>query len=160
MTNRPVKLMRNRRMLPAVFISLVTIPVGALVLLRLTSSRPDHLGVHKGRLAECPTSPNCVSTTATVESQRMDPIPFDGSPEDARQRLRNLLANRPRTKIVTDESDYLHAECTTPLFRFVDDVEFLIDADARQIHFRSASRVGHSDLGQNRRRMKEIVDSF
>jgi uncharacterized protein (DUF1499 family) len=155
-----VNLYRSRRMLPTILIAVALLPMLGLAAMSLTSRRPSNLGVHDGRLAECPSTPNCVSTTATLESQRMDPIPFDTSADDARTHLREILATLPRTKVITDEPGYLHAECSTRLFRFVDDVEFLIDSDARVIHFRSASRTGHSDLGENRRRMAQIVAAF
>jgi len=152
--------LRNRRMLPAILIVVALLPILGLAALSLISRRPDNLGVHNGQLAECPSSPNCVSTTASRESQRMDPIPFEGTVDEARARLLEVLAARPRTKIVTEQPTYLHAECTTSLFRFVDDVEFLIDEQAGVIHFRSASRAGHSDLGENRRRMEQIVAAY
>jgi uncharacterized protein (DUF1499 family) len=66
----------------------------------------------------------------------------------------------PRLKIVTESGDYLHAEATSLIFRFVDDVEFFVDREAKVIHFRSASRVGHSDLGVNRARMENIREAF
>ena len=147
-------------MLPAILIAVVLLPVVGLAALSLTSRRPDNLGVHNGQLADCPPTPNCVSTTGSRESQRMDPIPFDGTVDEARTRLLKILAALPRTKIVTEQPTYLHAECTTALFRFVDDVEFLIDKEASVIHFRSASRTGHSDLGENRRRMEQISQAF
>lgn len=147
-------------MLPAIVIAVVLLPIVGLVMLSLTSRRPDNLGIHNGQLAACPPTPNCVSTTATRESQRMDPIPFDGTADEARARLLEILTAQPRTKIVTEQPTYLHAECTTAIFRFVDDIEFLIDEEQHVIHFRSASRTGHSDLGENRRRMEQIVDSF
>ena len=150
----------RRRMLPAIVIAVVLLPIVGLAMLSLTSRRPDNLGVHDGQLADCPTTPNCVSTTATPESQRMDPIPFDGTVDNARARLLEILAAQPRTKIVTEQPTYLHAECTTAIFRFVDDIEFLIDEEQHVIHFRSASRTGHSDLGENRRRMEQIAAAF
>ena len=54
--------------------------------------------------------------------------------------------------IATQEDDYIHAVFTSRLFRFKDDVEFYIDAAAEQVHFRSGSRVGYSDMGANRKR--------
>jgi uncharacterized protein (DUF1499 family) len=39
---------------------------------------------------------------------------------------------------------------------FVDDVEFLLDDSAKVIHVRSASRLGESDLGVNRKRIETI----
>jgi uncharacterized protein (DUF1499 family) len=112
--------------------------------------------VTNGRLAVCPASPNCVSTQATDAEHRMQPIPLTGSADEAMQRIQAVVAKMPRTKIVTAEDNYLHVEFQSALFRFVDDVEFLIDPDEQLIHFRSASRVGHSDFGVNRRRMEQF----
>ncbi len=153
-------LIRSRRMLPAILIAIVLLPLAGLAALSLTARRPDNLGVHDGQLADCPPTPNCVSTTATRESQRMDPIQFEGTADEALARLVKILAAQPRMKIVTEQPTYLHAECTTAIFRFVDDVEFLIDEQEKVIHFRSASRTGHSDLGENRRRMEQISRAF
>jgi len=86
----------------------------------------------------------------------MEPIPYDGTAEQVRARLIEILRNLPRTRIVRQEPDYLKAVCRSRIFRFPDDVEFVFDDEARQIHFRSASRIGYGDRGVNRRRMKEI----
>jgi uncharacterized protein (DUF1499 family) len=136
--------------------AVLTLPIVGLAVLSFMSTRPTNLGVANGRLAPCPSSPNCVSTQALDASHRMEPIPLAGTPEQAMQRIKTVVAAMPRMKIVAQTDDYLHAEATSRLFRFVDDVEFYLDADARQIHFRSASRVGHSDLGANRARMEQI----
>lgn len=90
----------------------------------------------------------------------MAPLPFQGPPAEAMTRLKKIVQGMPRTRIVTANENYLHAEFVSALFRFVDDVEFLIDPEAGVIHFRSASRVGYSDLGANRRRMEEIQHAF
>ena len=115
------------------------------------------------RLAPCPRTPNCVSTGGGGRpEQRMEPIPYR-EPRAARARLRAVLKALPRTRIVADELErtgYLHAEVRSALFRFVDDVEFLFDDEAARLHFRSASRLGRSDFGVNRRRMEEIRRAF
>ena len=113
------------------------------------------------RLRPCPRSPNCVSTLAGEDAKhRMDPLPLQLPPDQALDRLKDILARRERTEIVAHEKEYLHATETSALLRFVDDVEFEIDAEAGVIHFRSASRVGWSDLGVNRRRMEEIRAAY
>ena len=66
----------------------------------------------------------------------------------------------PRVTIVSERADYLHVEFRSALFRFVDDVEFFVVPSEQAIHFRSASRVGHGDLGVNRRRMELIRQRF
>ena len=79
---------------------------------------------------------------------------------EAQARLKQVLLNEPRTRIVKEEGGYLHAEARSFLFRFVDDVEFMFDADQQVIHVRSASRLGYSDLGVNRRRVERIRRAF
>lgn len=106
----------------------------------------------------CPSTPNCVSTESTVDGQRMAAIPFTDAIEAAQARARSALLAEPRTRIVRDEPGVLEAESKSFLFRFVDDVRIVIDADARVFRFRSASRVGQSDLGVNRKRMTRITE--
>ena len=135
----------------AILVILLLIPVGVVVglaVLSATADKPDDLGVKDGRLAPCPNTPNCVSSQAG-DAHRMDPIPYDGDPDEALARLRTVLALRPRTLVVEEKGRLPRAECVSLLFRFVDDVEFVLDRDAKVIHFRSASRVGRYDLGVN-----------
>ena len=97
------------------------------------------------RLTPCPNTPNCVSTEAPPGRPRMEPIPYPGTPAQAREKLLEVLRRHPRTRIVRQEPDYIKAECRSRIFRFVDDVELVFDDEARQIHFRSASRLGRRD---------------
>ena len=62
--------------------------------------------------------------------------------------------------MLEDSGPYIRATFTTFLFRFTDDVEFLFDDEKKLIHMRSASRVGYSDLGTNRRRCEAIRQGF
>ncbi|HEY9647011.1 MAG TPA: DUF1499 domain-containing protein, partial [Chroococcidiopsis sp.] len=65
-----------------------------------------------------------------------------------------------RTKIITATSDYLYAEFSSKLMGFVDDVEFYLSPADGVIHVRSASRLGQSDLGVNRKRIEDIRAAF
>ena len=121
-----------------------------------TGTRPMNLGVHDGRLAPCPASPNCVSSQSTDKDHAIEPFPFSGTPAEAMADLKKVLSGLPRTKIATETETYLHAEFTSRLFRFVDDVEFWIDGSTRTVHLRSASRLGSSDLGVNRKRIENM----
>ena len=147
-----------RKLLLAAIVAALTLPL--MLLLITVSSTPGKLGHQAGRLQPCPTSPNCVSTQADNPGQAMEPLPLNCDPQDAVARLKQIIEAQPRTKIVTTEAGYLHAEFTTAWLRFTDDVEFLVDQQASQIHFRSASRVGHSDLGANRRRMEKLTAAY
>jgi uncharacterized protein (DUF1499 family) len=139
---------------------LLVVPVMLLACLSLWGQRPKELGLLAGRLRDCPATPNCVCTQATDPAQRLPPLTFSESPAEAQARLKRALATLPRTRIVTEAGLYLHAEATSLVFRFVDDLEFLVDPEARVIHFRSAARVGYSDLGANRARMERLRAAF
>jgi uncharacterized protein (DUF1499 family) len=112
------------------------------------------------RLAPCGDRHSCVSTLAENADQRLDAIGYTGQWEDAKATLVRILNEMERVTWVADEGEYMHLEFRTRLLRFVDDVEFVIDDSSKQIHFRSASRVGKGDLGVNRRRMARIRQAF
>jgi uncharacterized protein (DUF1499 family) len=113
------------------------------------------------RLRPCPRRPNCVSSRAEPGTRPyQEPIPYRGTLAEAREKLQAVLLARPRTRIVAEEPLYLHAECRSRLFHFVDDVEFEFDEAARQIHFRSAARLGRRDFDVNRVRIEEIRRAF
>ncbi len=107
-------------------------------------------------LAPCPNRPNCVSSLAADAGHRVEPFVLRVPAERGLAALRAAIAALPRAQIVADEGDYLHAEVTSRLFRFVDDVEAAIDPDRARIDVRSASRVGYSDLGVNRARIEAL----
>ncbi|GAC1324174.1 MAG: DUF1499 domain-containing protein [Isosphaeraceae bacterium] len=134
---------------------------GIVVTIRNLPARPpENLGVRNGRLLDCPDSPNCVCSDASEPSHRIEPLRFAGEPREALARLKKTIAAIPRLKIVSETENYLRVEASSLVFRFVDDVEFLIDPVARVICIRSASRVGHSDFGVNRRRIERIRSKY
>jgi uncharacterized protein (DUF1499 family) len=127
-----------------------------IVLIGCQSVRPSNLGTHDGKLAPCPSSPNCVSSQSPDDAHRIAPLTYSGRAADAMKKLTAIVHSFPRTSVITISDSYLHAEFTSAIFRFVDDVEFLADSNANVIQVRSASRIGYSDLGVNRRRIEQI----
>jgi len=111
-------------------------------------------------LAPCPSSPNCVSSAASDAGHRVEPLAFTGPPAAAMARLRATIAALPRAQVTRFDDGSLQAEFTSWLLRFVDDVDCVLDAGAGVIHIRSASRVGYSDLGVNRKRVEQIRAAF
>jgi len=106
-------------------------------------------GLVSGRLADCPESPNCVSSeNGTPSDQSVDPLPVRAWPQ-----LPGAVETLGGT-VTTQEPGYISAEFTSSLFKFTDDIEFRLTDDA--IHVRSASRVGHSDLGANQKRVEAL----
>lgn len=136
---------------------------GAILLLVMcaqsTTPRPG-LGLHDGRLAACPSSPNCVCSQDADPAHAIAPLAFHGTATDAMAVLKQVLARQPRVRVVAETPNYLHAEFRTRLCRFVDDVEFHVVEKEHVIHVRSASRVGYSDLGTNRRRVEGLRREF
>lgn len=124
--------------------------VGLLTLISCAGERPATLGVQNNQLATCPDSPNCVSSFEQRDSHAIAPLTGNIAA------VRAALEQIPEAVIVTDDGNYIHAEFTSRLMGFVDDVEFLADPASAQVHVRSASRLGHSDLGVNRERVENI----
>jgi uncharacterized protein (DUF1499 family) len=122
--------------------------------MKFPGKRPANLGVRDGRLAACPNKPNCVSSQAASAKHRIEPYRLGGDPAAAMRRVRAAVEATPGARVIESRTDYLYAEFETPLLGFVDDVEFY--CTGREIHIRSASRLGHSDLGVNRKRMESL----
>ena len=124
------------------------------------TARPSTLGVKDGRLSRCPKSPNCVSSQSEDRAHYVEPLEYTGTREEAMKKLIAVIESMSRTRIITKTDDYLHAEFRSLIFRFVDDVEFYFDDGEKTIHMRSASRVGYSDLGVNRKRVERVREKF
>jgi len=140
---------------------LVPLAYGLLILLIRWASPVPQLGVGEdGKLQPCPNKPNCVCSQTVEAGHQVQPLVFTGSPEQAWQQLRKILDGTPRLWIVEETNTYLRAEVVTLIWRFIDDLEFLLDGPGQVIHCRSASRLGYSDLGVNRRRIDDIRAAF
>jgi uncharacterized protein (DUF1499 family) len=121
---------------------------------------PSNLGVQAGKLARCPESPNCVSSQAQDEGHRIAPLAYNGDAAAAIARLAQVIAWQRGATVVTQRGDYIYATFQTPVMGFVDDVEFVVNPAQRVIDVRSASRLGHSDLGVNRKRIEAVREAF
>jgi uncharacterized protein (DUF1499 family) len=120
---------------------------------------PSSLGVTAGRLAPCPGSPNCVSSEAAADEQRVEPLRYDGDAAQARARLLDVLNGMDRARIVQSTDDYVHVEFRSAVFGFVDDVEFYFSPPGT-LQVRSASRTGYYDFGVNRERVETLRARF
>ena len=121
----------------------------------LSGRRPSDLGVRNGNLKAMPSSPNAVSSQAT-DAHQIEPLAYKGAQEQAMKALKAIIEGAPNTRIVETKPDYLYVEYASLLLGFVDDVEFYFPPNAKIIHVRSASRLGYSDLGVNRKRIEAI----
>jgi uncharacterized protein (DUF1499 family) len=125
---------------------------------------PDNLGVRDGKLKPPSKTPNSVSSQADLwpdaaqrDDARIEPLALKGGDAKATiARIAAIVDELPGTRIVEQRDDYLYAQFTTALMRFVDDVDFWADPASGVVHVRSASRVGRKDFGVNRARIENI----
>ncbi|MDQ6983071.1 MAG: DUF1499 domain-containing protein [Mariprofundus sp.] len=115
-------------------------------------------GLIDGKLTPCPDKPNCVCSEYETANAQNKILPLSTAGMDDSTAWANLIAAvKVSGGSIQQHSDiYLHAIFTSSLFRFVDDFEARLDTENRKIHIRSASRVGHSDLEVNRKRVEKI----
>lgn len=132
---------------------LLLLGVGAFFYLGIQSQSGTALGVVDGRLAACPSSPNCVlSEAGAQDDKKVEPLPLS-----AWANLPAVIAEMGGT-VTAQEETYLSAEFSSNLFGFVDDVEFRLTETDVQV--RSAARVGHSDAGVNSDRVAALREKL
>ena len=125
------------------FLVQITVPF-VLALFHFVGPVPADLGVNGGHLSPCPGPQHCASSQWQVTD-----------PTKTLRQLAELVENTPRTQIVEQRADYLHATYSSRIFGFVDDVE-LSATDAVTLEARSISRLGESDLGVNAQRLESL----
>ncbi len=108
------------------------------------------------KLPPCPDTPNCVSSQALDSGHFIEPFKITGNVGQAWSALKKALLMQSRVVITDETADTLHAQATSLVFRFVDDIDVVLDANAKIIHIRSASRVGYGDFGVNRKRVERL----
>ena len=133
----------------------------------LRGTAPADLGVVDGKLKRPSKTENSVTSQADLWSDhpqrtyaRIEPFKYQGDGRAALQKIADILRSMERTQIVEQNPTYVYAQATTALLKFTDDVEFTLDEAAGVIHVRSASRIGHKDLGVNRQRAEAIRARF
>jgi len=142
-------------------VSIALLVVIAFFVLGYRSQSGEASGLVEGLLQQCPGTPNCVSSEFVADAEHyIEPLVY--SDDDAAQVMPRLktIVREMGGSIQAEKTDYLAATFTSSIFRFVDDLEVRIDADKKTIHLRSASRVGRSDLGANRKRVERLKNSF
>lgn len=118
------------------------------------------LGVRNGKLAALSKKPNCVSSQALIEAKKVNPIKYSGALKDQMSKVQNVISGMAGVEIKQKSDNYMYAVFTTKIMRFKDDVEVFLDDESKLLHFRSASRVGYSDLGVNRKRYEAFVSKL
>ncbi len=121
--------------------------------------RPEKLGVRGGHLLDCSSKPNCVSSQAIDKNHVVPPFSYSDEKQAAYNRLKKIIVSFDRATIVAENNNYLHIEFKSRFMGFVDDMEFYFSED-KVIHVKSASRLGYSDFGVNRKRVEQLRKLF
>ena len=143
------------RLIAIAFVILLNLTVN-LVFPATSWADSSNLGVSNNHLTACPTSPNCVVSQNADSKHAIDPISYHVDRDTAKKTVLKVLTVVPRTEVIENTDDYIHALSKSRIFKFTDDVEFYFPKNENVIHIRSASPIGDSDLGVNRRRMEQI----
>lgn len=117
-------------------------------------------GLSAGELAQCGSKPNCVCSEHNEKNDfYIEPLAFTAEATDPLATVKTVIQEMGG-EVVSETGDYLATTFTSGIFRFVDDVEVRLDQENSVLHIRSASRVGHSDMGANRKRMEQLRSLF
>ncbi|UTV98618.1 DUF1499 domain-containing protein [Marinomonas rhizomae] len=137
---------------------IVVLFVGFFVYVNISNKLPEGLGLTDGELMPCPSSPNCVSTQASPEDVEhyAETIVYTGDRMKTQLLIESFILNNGNAHLVSSTLGYVHFEVKSPLVGYIDDVEFYLPAADSVVHVRSASRVGYSDFGTNRERVRQI----
>lgn len=108
-----------------------------------------------GHLVACPDKPNCVSSEGSSGNSFVEPLEISGSIVSQWQALQEMILEMGG-QIEEVDNHFLHATFRSRVFRFIDDVTCRLDNETNTIQIRSASRVGYSDFGVNRKRVEEL----
>lgn len=147
-------------MKPGVMVVLIAVSVVVLLMsISACSGQAPRTALVNGKLRPCPGTPNCVSSESPEDASGIAPLGFSGNPDDAWARAQRAVAETGG-RIHAIDGNHLWATYTSRFFRFVDDLELRLDQENGVIHVRSASRVGYSDLGVNRKRVEMLRERF
>lgn len=109
---------------------------------------------------DCPTSPNCVSSQATNPDRQVEPFHLKAALKENWKRIQAQLSSLPGIRIMNNSDTLIQAECKSRVFRFVDDLTLILNPVTGRIDIRSASRLGYSDFGVNKRRISRLRDDL
>jgi len=136
-----------------ILISLIIAALTYFFYLGYKSQTGKATGLVDSKLSACSKKPNCVCTEYPD-----DPSHFIEAIQYQSINIGNIIdAIESTGGVLTDSNnDYIAATYTSRIFKYVDDLEIRIDAEKKLLHLRSASRVGHSDMGANLKRLENF----
>jgi len=131
-----------------------------LLVISCGSENMQNVGLIKengtARFKPCPKKPNCYSSAEEINSENYYfPITVKESGETSKAKALRII-EQMGGKLVTQKDFYIHATFTSSIFRFIDDLE-VYTGDQDIVSIKSSSRIGHSDLGANKKRLRDFT---
>ena len=167
-------ILNSRRIIMGIIYGIILLVVVFLLAAQfglLSGKQPHNIGVTSERLKPPSKTRNSVSSQANLHTDLMDtalvqyasiePLPFkNNNAANSMQVLLLVLKTMPGVMIVDAKPNYIYAQSTTKVLKFVDDVEFWVNPAKGVIDVRSASRLGREDFGVNRQRIEAIRAAY
>ncbi|GAB6145822.1 DUF1499 domain-containing protein [Desulfocicer niacini] len=122
--------------------------------------KTPEIGLTPAGLRPCPDRPNCVSSQENNDEHKILPLTYSTDKETAYAKIKKIISHQKNAHIVAENADYIHVTFKSKIMGFMDDMEFWFPRDQQLIHLRSASRVGYSDFGVNKKRVETIRNLF
>lgn len=126
------------------------------VLFYLQGSRPSDISSdtkYESPLDPCPDSPNCIHISREYELKA----------EKLFQHTLDAIESMNPFEVESDSQNFqIESVFRIRIFGFKDDLKAVIQPHAGNsiLFIKSSSRVGHSDLGVNRRRVKKLLNQL
>lgn len=134
---------------------IISVLLFSIVLISCSGKPPSNIGLSGQKLAACPSSPNCVSSDSDAVHKVL-PLQLKMPANEAWNEVAELISSQLDVRIISKTENYLHAEYKSTFFGFIDDLELHLRPDEQIIAIRSASRLGYSDFGVNRKRVNVL----
>ena len=140
-----------------IFFCLILAGLAYFFYLGYKSQTGDAEGLVDLKLAPCSEKPNCICTEYPDDKAH-----FSGAINTSAADMDSIIkAIHSTGGVVNVTSDnYIAATYTSKIFNYVADFEIRIDKKNNLIHIRSASRVGHSDMGANLKRINHFKSTL
>ena len=160
MTKKPMTGLTMKKLL-IILLALIAAIAIFFMILGFKSQTGEAPGLANNQLQKCPDTPNCVTSEIKIaDAHFVSPLDTQGvTTKKTMQALTDIIL-KAGGKIQTSNKNYIAATFSSAIFQFVDDFEIRVDAAQQKVHFRSASRVGKSDLGANLKRVNKIKERY
>ena len=152
--------MKGKQVMSTVLIIIAVLVLAFSGRIVYENNQAPKLGVSEGKFKPLSSKPNNVSTQAQDPAKQVKPLSFKSDATSTMTAIKASIDSYGGAKVIEETGDYLYVIFTTEKMKFNDDVEFWLDATNQEVHFRSASRAGYSDLGLNRKRYNELANIY